>query len=88
MIAQPSKVMLLAVTLMRRTAQEFLAALPCYQERAITNDLPAAGEPDICLEDATLLAVSAKEKPKATGKLHDPDQSARKLNNLGRGGGR
>ncbi|MFN0023065.1 MAG: D-alanyl-D-alanine carboxypeptidase family protein [Parvularculaceae bacterium] len=68
--------------------QEFLAALPCYQERAIANDLPAAGEPDICLEDATLLAVSAKEKPKATGKLHDPDQSARKLNNLGRGGGR
>jgi zinc D-Ala-D-Ala carboxypeptidase len=67
--------------------QEFLAALPCYQERAIANDLPAAGEPDICLEDATLLAASAKTAPKAAAKNHDADPAARKLNNVGGGGG-
>jgi LAS superfamily LD-carboxypeptidase LdcB len=68
--------------------QEFLAALPCYQERAIANDLPAAGEPDICLEDATLLAASSKQPPKADAKPHGEDGPARKLNNLGGGGGR
>lgn len=67
--------------------QEFLAALPCYQERAVANDLPAAGETDICLEDATLLAASAKEKPKAVAKPHEEDASARKLNNFGGDGG-
>jgi LAS superfamily LD-carboxypeptidase LdcB len=68
--------------------QEFLAALPCYQERAIANDLPAAGEPDICLEDATLLAASSKQPSKADAKPHGEDGPARKLNNLGGGGGR
>ncbi len=68
--------------------QEFLAALPCYQERAIANDLPAAGETDICLEDAALLAASSLEKPKAKTRRHEDSASARKLNNLGGGGGR
>ncbi len=68
--------------------QEFLAALPCYQERAVANDLPAAGEPDICLEDAVLLAASSKEKPKVETRRHEDGQAARKLNNLGGGGGR
>lgn len=67
--------------------QEFLAALPCYQERAIANDLPAAGEPDICLEDATLLAASSKQETKTGAKAHGADPAARKLNNFGGGGG-
>lgn len=68
--------------------QEFLAALPCYQERAVANDLPAAGEPDICLEDATLLATSVKQKSKTDAKPHGAAEPARKLNNIGGGGGR
>lgn len=67
--------------------QEFLAALPCYQERAVANDLPAAGEPDICLEDAVLLASSSKQKSKTETKAHGGDPAARKLNNFGGGGG-
>ncbi len=68
--------------------QEFLAALPCYQERAVANDFAAAGEPDICLEDGTLLAASSTRPPKTETKTHDEDGPARKLNNLGGGGGR
>ncbi len=68
--------------------QEFLAALPCYQERAIANDLPAAGETDICLEDATLLAASAKQDTKSAADTHGADPAARKLNNLAGGGRR
>ncbi|MDZ7627459.1 MAG: D-alanyl-D-alanine carboxypeptidase family protein [Parvularculaceae bacterium] len=67
--------------------QEFLAALPCYQERAVANDLRAAGEADICLEDAVLLASSSKQDLKTETKAHDDAPAARKLNNFGGGGG-
>ncbi len=41
--------------------QEFLAALPCYQERAINGSFPTAGEPDICQEDAKIVAAFPNE---------------------------
>ncbi len=67
--------------------QEFLAALPCYQERAQAGGFPSAGEADLCLEDATILAASSKTEPKASSKTHGEDPAARKLNNFGGGGG-
>jgi LAS superfamily LD-carboxypeptidase LdcB len=67
--------------------QEFLAALPCYQERAMAGGFPSAGEADLCLEDATLLAASAKTDAKASSSSHGEDPAARKLNNFGGGGG-
>ncbi len=59
--------------------QEFLAALPCYQERAASGYFPAAGEPDICLTQTPLLAVaaSAGDTPQPIG---EKDNSARILN--------
>lgn len=33
--------------------QEFLAALPCYQERAANGAFPTAGERDVCLDPGT-----------------------------------
>ncbi len=59
--------------------QEFLAALPCYQERAASGYFPAAGEPDICLGQPPLLtaAASAEETPQPPG---EKDNSARILN--------
>lgn len=60
--------------------QEFLAALPCYEERAISA---AAGE-DICLDEAKIVAASAVETPPPAA-AHAP---ARKLNNLAEGGQR
>jgi LAS superfamily LD-carboxypeptidase LdcB len=67
--------------------QEFLAALPCYQERAMSGGSPTAGEPDVCLEGPKIAEAGfspAVEKPAAPGK----DSAARKLNNLGGGGQR
>ncbi len=63
--------------------QEFLAALPCYEERAVSA---TAGE-DICLDEPTIVAASATVK---NGKIdeHEEDASARKLNNLPQGGQR
>ena len=39
--------------------QEFLAALPCYQERAAKGVFPNAGEEDICLSAQPLIQVAA-----------------------------
>ncbi|MEM8988208.1 MAG: D-alanyl-D-alanine carboxypeptidase family protein [Pseudomonadota bacterium] len=58
--------------------QEFLAALPCYQERAASGVFPTAGEADICLQDETIVTASTQTDEKAP--LGDPDQSARILN--------
>lgn len=59
--------------------QEYLAALPCYQERAMS---PALGE-DVCLEETEIVAaafgVEARREQKSP---------ARKLNNLAQGGQR
>lgn len=63
--------------------QEFLAALPCYEERAQSA---TAGE-DVCLEPSQVVAANATEKK---GKIDDHEEtaSARKLNNLAQGGQR
>ena len=59
--------------------QEFLAALPCYQERAASGYLPTAGEPDICLSQSPLVAVAASldDAPQPLG---EKGNSARILN--------
>ena len=64
--------------------QEFLAALPCYQERASNGLFTTAGETDICLQDETLVAAvatdqNALEVNKKTPS-RDAGQSARILN--------
>lgn len=68
--------------------QEFLAALPCYQQQAVSGSFTPAGEDDICLEEPKLVAASA-EKPKS-GKFraHEESAAARKLNNGANGGQR
>lgn len=44
--------------------QEFLAALPCYQERAANGIFPEAGVEDICLSEPGIVAASAiQEEP-------------------------
>jgi hypothetical protein len=65
--------------------QEFLAALPCYRERAAAGGFPTAGEADICLAEAGVFAASEQ----IGGKAQPPGEkrkAARKLNNLGQGG--
>ncbi|MHA7872784.1 MAG: M15 family metallopeptidase, partial [Hyphococcus sp.] len=55
--------------------QEFLAALPCYQERAANGIFPTAGEPDICLAGPTVMTASAEptaEDPQAPAQSGDP----------------
>lgn len=61
--------------------QEFLAALPCYQERAANGIFPAIGEEDICLSGKPLITASAnREEPP---QLDSEDvSSARILNKL------
>ena len=64
--------------------QEFLAALPCYQERAASGVFPTAGERDICLEGPEPVAVAnsgtaGEEKP------GNPTSSARILNDQSKG---
>jgi LAS superfamily LD-carboxypeptidase LdcB len=63
--------------------QEFLAALPCYEQRALSA---TAGE-DVCLEAPKVVAANAVETP---GKIdaHEESASARKLNNAAQGGQR
>jgi len=41
--------------------QEFLAALPCYQERAARGVFPAMGEEDVCLSGGGTITVSATQ---------------------------
>ncbi|MEM8771134.1 MAG: D-alanyl-D-alanine carboxypeptidase family protein [Pseudomonadota bacterium] len=57
--------------------QEFLAALPCYQERAASGIFPTAGEKDVCLAESPTRVAQAK--PEAEEKKL-PSASARILN--------
>lgn len=66
--------------------QEFLAALPCYQERAASGAFTPAGEADVCLAEPTIVAASAKsaERKQPAG---EKAGTARKLNNGAQGAG-
>lgn len=59
--------------------QEFLAALPCYQERAANGIFPTVGEDDICLSGKPIITASANEAPAAQPDGED-QPSARILN--------
>jgi LAS superfamily LD-carboxypeptidase LdcB len=60
--------------------QEFLAALDCYEARAAANEFPTAGEKDVCLPDAPVVAASVEDANPAR-------EAARKLNNVLKGSG-
>jgi tetratricopeptide (TPR) repeat protein len=62
--------------------QEFLAALPCYQERAATGSFPTAGEPDICLEQPKIITATASEQA-AKQPIGENPETARILNDSG-----
>ncbi|MBB5518632.1 D-alanyl-D-alanine carboxypeptidase family protein [Amphiplicatus metriothermophilus] len=66
--------------------QEFLAALPCYQERAAAGLFPLAGEPDVCLAETAVVAASAKDDTTPQPESENP-KPARKLNNHAHGAG-
>lgn len=61
--------------------QEFLAALPCYRERAAAGGFPTAGEADVCLAEAGVFAAAEHKggKPQPSG---EKKKTARKLNNF------
>ncbi|GJL91592.1 D-alanyl-D-alanine carboxypeptidase family protein [Hyphococcus sp.] len=61
--------------------QEFLAALPCYQERAASGVFPAIGEDDICLSGGSFVKVAASQEELPSVMESDPD-TARILNKL------
>lgn len=61
--------------------QEFLAALPCYQERAAAGVFPNAGEEDICLSDKPVIKTAANAARDADGAPADPN-AARILNKV------
>lgn len=64
--------------------QEFLAALPCYQERASSGVFSTAGEPDICLAETTIVRNDASDSDEPTLQNASFDQdgdTARILNN-------
>ncbi|WDI31082.1 D-alanyl-D-alanine carboxypeptidase family protein [Hyphococcus flavus] len=61
--------------------QEFLAALPCYEERAANGIFPTIGEEDICLSSKPLTTVSLNESVE-TQPEDEGDNSARILNKL------
>ena len=61
--------------------QEFLAALPCFQERAANGVFPAVGEEDICLTGKPAIKVAATKKP-AAQPAGEESNSARILNKL------
>jgi LAS superfamily LD-carboxypeptidase LdcB len=64
--------------------QEFLAALPCYEERAASGEFPEAGEPDVCLAEPTVVAAAAGSY-NAAQPTGEKKKSARKLNNGAQG---
>ena len=66
--------------------QEFLAALPCYRERAASGIFPEAGAPDVCLGETGIVAaaMTVKEGPQPPG---EKGKAAHKLNNASRGAG-
>ncbi len=61
--------------------QEFLAALPCYQERAASGLFTAIGEEDICLSGSPKMNIAASD-----GDITQPEQeeenTARILNKI------
>ncbi len=61
--------------------QEFLAALPCYQERAANGIFQAVGEEDICLSNKPLITASMKQEAPSQPDGEDLP-SARILNKL------
>lgn len=61
--------------------QEFLAALPCYQERAANGVFPTIGEDDICLSSNPIITVSASQKASLQPDGEDTN-SARILNKV------
>ncbi len=65
--------------------QEFLAALPCYEQQATTGGLSPAGERDVCLEEPKVVAAAEEPKRKNID-AHEKAAAARKLNNAPRGG--
>lgn len=68
--------------------QEFLAALPCYQQQAVSGGLSPAGEKDLCLEGPNLAKAAYEAPPKEKLEAHEETAAARKLNNAARGGQR
>ncbi|MBI1366465.1 MAG: tetratricopeptide repeat protein [Alphaproteobacteria bacterium] len=64
--------------------EEFLAALPCFEERAAEGGFPMAGEPDVCLAGPKVVAASTspRSKPQPIG---EKAKTARKLNNVAQG---
>jgi LAS superfamily LD-carboxypeptidase LdcB len=68
--------------------QEFLAALPCYRERAAAGFFPAAGEADVCQSGAKVVAAleTAEDDAQPAGEIGgDHGDLARKLNNPAQG---
>lgn len=63
--------------------QEFLAALPCYRERALSGGFPTSGEADICLSETAVVAATEGAGP--IEPIAGERKTARKLNNLGQG---
>lgn len=61
--------------------QEFLAALPCYQERAASGVFPAIGEEDICLSGGGIVPTSMSQSEEAESPETASD-TARILNKL------
>lgn len=61
--------------------QEFLAALPCYQERAANGIFPTIGEDDICLSGKPEVKVAASESD-VTQPAQEDSRTARILNKL------
>ncbi len=61
--------------------QEFLAALPCYQERAANGVFPAIGERDICLSGKGDIKVAANDGEGAQP-LEEDGKTARILNTM------
>jgi len=67
--------------------QEFLAALPCYREKAISGNFTPIGEVDVCLnETPEPIEVATEEKAVKAIQLPSVNsETARKLNNPGNG---
>ena len=65
--------------------QEFLAALPCYQQRAVTGGFSAAGESDICLEEPKIVPAGGDETAIVKDRAGENLAAARKLNNARQG---
>jgi len=60
--------------------QEFLAALPCYQERAASGIFSTAGEEDICLAAPAVVTASADDETETEPADETNPNAARILN--------